>query len=99
MQTNKYIANAPVQMNQHQRIGMVNQGVRANLINFQGAPPSAPATVVKTDGETRIEKVKTWAGKWGPLVLIAVLVGAKKLQGETKPAPVVVNTRGKFGKK
>ena len=94
MQNNKYIANAPVQMPQTQRIAMVNQGVRANLINFQAAP-SAPA---KVDGDTKIDKVKTWATKWGPLVFMAVLVGAKKFGSEnTKATPVVV--KGKFGKK
>ena len=95
MQNNKYIANAPVQMPQTQRIAMVNQGVRANMINFQAAP-SAPA---KVDGDTKIDKVKTWATKWGPLVFLAVLVGAKKFSGETTnktPAPVV---KGRFGKK
>ena len=39
MQNNKYIASAPtMQATQQQRMAQVNQGVRANVINFQAAP-------------------------------------------------------------
>ena len=93
MQNNKYIANAPnMQATQHQRIAMVNQGVRSTMINFQAAPPSAPAQKkAVVEGETKIDKVKNWAGKWGVIVLALGVIGASHMNGQsTKAAPVVL---------
>ena len=103
MQNNKYIASAPtMQATQQQRMAQVNQGVRANLINFQGAPPSAPkpaSKVVKADGEqTKIERAKEFVGKWGFLAVTFGIIAASHIKGENKPAPVVVQ-KGRFGKK
>ena len=97
MQANKYIANAPMMQTQPQRVAMVNQGVRANMINFQAGPPAGQGKVVNGEKKITVEKAKTWFTKWGPLVLISVLAGAKMFGAENKPAPVVVK-KG-FGKR
>ena len=78
MQNNKYITNAPnMQASQHQRMAMVNQGVRSNMINFQAAPPSAPAK----EGETKIDKVKNYAKKWGFFLPFIGLIAADHMKG------------------
>ena len=86
MQANKYIAAAPtMQATQQQRMASVNQGVRANLINFQAAPPAPPTPskkVAKTEGgeETRIAKIKTWVCKYGLLTVTLAAIAADHIK-------------------
>ena len=75
MQNNKYIASAPtMQATQQQRMVQVNQGVRANLTNFQAAPPAPKQPKAKVEGEnTKLDNAKDWVKKWG---FVAVIFGA-----------------------
>ena len=93
---NKYIAHAPnMQATQQQRMGMVNQGVRSTVINFQAAPPSAPAKEKKAvvEGKESYSGVSKWA-----LVTIAMTIAGQKYNDcqSTKSAPL---QKTRFGKK